>query len=122
MIKHYIHKKKTTMKRLKAHYLMLAMAVSTALAACEAENIVEQTSAISTETYFAPTFAEPDKSKQLNGSPAENLKALFEATGPEIITSLGRINITELDTQLHLQIHRQHQLFKASVALHHHSS
>jgi hypothetical protein len=95
MIKHYIHKKKTTMKRLKAHYLMLAMAASTALAACEAENIVEQTSAISTETYFAPTFAEPDKSKQLNGSPAENLKALFEATGPEIITSLGRINITD---------------------------
>jgi hypothetical protein len=77
MIKHYIHKKKTTMKRLKAHYLMLAMAASTALAACEAENIVEQTSAISTETYFAPTFAEPDKSKQLNGSPAEHLKTLF---------------------------------------------
>ncbi|MBQ1253171.1 MAG: hypothetical protein IIY05_02340, partial [Alistipes sp.] len=82
------------MKVLKTHYLLLAMAASTALTACEAENIVEQTSAIAAETYFAPPFAEPDKSKQLNGSPAENMKALFEATGPEVITSLGRINIT----------------------------
>ncbi len=42
------------------------------------------------------SFAEPDNSTILNGTPAENLKAIFEATGPSIITSMGRaMNITD---------------------------
>ncbi len=45
------------------------------------------------------TFAKPDKSKKLNGTPAENLKTLFEATGPGVITSLGRMNITDSQYQ-----------------------
>lgn len=41
------------------------------------------------------TFAEPDNAKELKGTPSENLKAILEAVGPGIITSLGSMNITE---------------------------
>ena len=40
--------------------------------------------------HQAPTYAEPDNATLLNGSPAENLKAIFENTGPKIINSIGR--------------------------------
>ena len=74
-------------------------AVSAMFASCDkqygVENYANQESAASADIYYAPTFAKPDKSKKLNGTPAENLKAIFEATGPSIITSSGRMNITD---------------------------
>lgn len=51
------------------------------------------------ESYHAPSFAEPDKSKKLSGTPSENLKAIFEAIGSNIITDLGRMEITDTQYQ-----------------------
>ena len=85
---------------MKKHILVLSLAAAGAMfAACneqnEIENLAQQETTTFVDNYRAPAFAEPDKSKVLNGTPAENLKALFEATGPKIITSLGRISITD---------------------------
>lgn len=79
---------------------MLSITAASAMfAACDkqfdTESITNQEAETSVDAYYAPTFAEPDKSKKLNGTPAENLKAIFEATGPSIITSMGRMNITD---------------------------
>lgn len=86
--------------------MMLSFAaVGTMLVACNeqyhAENHINQeTVATSVSAYHAPVFAEPDEAKELDGIPAENLKKLFEATGPEIITSMGRLmSITDEQLQ-----------------------
>lgn len=85
---------------MKKHILVLSLAAAGAMfAACneqnETETLAQQEAATFVDNYRAPAFAEPDKSKVLNGTPAENLKTIFEATGPKIITSLGRISITD---------------------------
>jgi hypothetical protein len=83
---------------MKKHILIASLAAaSTLFTACNEQynttNITNQQEA-SAEAYYAPTFAEPDDAKRLTGTPAENLRAIFEATGPEIITSMGNMNIT----------------------------
>ena len=90
------------MTRIRRHILMLSLATAGAVfASCNELYHIESPSSQSTigktdtEAYHAPSFAEPDKSTKLNGTPAENLKAIFEATGPSIITSIGRMEITE---------------------------
>lgn len=85
---------------MKQHFLALSFAaISTMFCACneqhQAESFTQEEDFSFVDTYRAPTFAEPDKSKQLNGTPSENLKAILEATGPSIITSLGHMEITE---------------------------
>lgn len=89
------------MTRINRHLLILSVvATSTMFAACNKQQNMEDVAHEATITemvpYQAPSFAEPDKSKALNGAPAENLKAIFEATGSSIITSMGRMmNITD---------------------------
>ncbi|MBE6292059.1 MAG: hypothetical protein E7091_06570 [Bacteroidales bacterium] len=85
---------------MKRHYSLLSiLAVGAALIACNKENAIEtpvndimQETSANTHTRG---FAEPDGANPLKGTPSENLKAIFEATGPGIITSLGEMNITE---------------------------
>ena len=90
---------------MKRHLLILSLAaVGTMFAACDKQyetvNLAQQETDIFVNSYRAPSFAEPDDSKQLNGTPAENLKAIFTATGPKIITSMGRMmNITDAQFQ-----------------------
>ena len=88
---------------MKKHMLILSLALGGMLIVCDEQNAMENTefqeSTSLDNTYYAPSFAEPDKSEHLNGTPSENLKALFEATGPKIITSMGRMNITETQYQ-----------------------
>ena len=80
---------------MKKHIYALSLAAM--FAACSEQydntNLTNQ-EGTSTEAYYAPTFAEPDGAKQLNGTPAENLRLLFNATGSDVITSMGRMNIT----------------------------
>ena len=88
------------MKRIKTHFLTLSITAASAIfAACDKqydnENFASQETDTFIDAYYAPTFAKPDKSKKLNGTASENLKAIFEATGPSIITSMGRMNITD---------------------------
>ena len=85
---------------MKKHILVFSLAVAGSLfSACDKqyENVESfpNQEATSTESYYAPAFAEPDKSTKLTGTPYENLKAIFEATGPSIITDLGRMEITD---------------------------
>lgn len=85
---------------MKKHFLILSLAAAgTLFAACseqaQVENYARQEAAASTDFYRAPTFAEPDESKLLTGTPSENLRAIFEATGPDIIRTLGTVTITE---------------------------
>ena len=85
---------------MKKHILVFSLAAAGSLfSACDKqyENVESfpNQEAVSTESYYAPTFAEPDKSTKLTGTPYENLKAIFEATGPSIITDLGRMEITD---------------------------
>ena len=80
---------------MKKHLLILSLAAATSMfAACEEQYdtnvLAQQESESLADAYRAPSFAEPDKSTQLNGSPAENLRAIFNSTGPKIITSMGR--------------------------------
>ena len=85
---------------MKKHILVFSLAAAGSLfSACDkqyesVESFPNQ-EATSTESYYAPAFAEPDKSTKLTGTPAENLKAIFEATGSSIITDLGRMEITD---------------------------
>ena len=85
---------------MKKHILVFLLAAAGSLfSACDkqyesVESFPNQ-EATSTESYYAPAFAEPDKSTKLTGTPAENLKAIFEATGSSIITDLGRMEITD---------------------------
>lgn len=79
---------------------MLSITAASAMfAACDkqydTENFASQEADTFIGAYCAPTFAQPDKSKKLKGTASENLKAIFEATGPGIITSMGRMNITD---------------------------
>ena len=87
---------------MKKHFLTLSIVAASCLfTACdkqfETTPQVQQEEIQAIDYYRAPTFAEPDNtSKQLNGTPSENLMAIFESTGPKIITSLGRnMEITE---------------------------
>lgn len=84
-------------------FILSLIAASGMLAACNdqsgVENFTDQESAEFVNDYRAPSFAEPDKSKKLSGTPAENLKSLFEAAGPEVITSMGKMNITDAQYQ-----------------------
>ena len=84
---------------MRKHYSLLSILLAgTMMTSCHkefrTENFVNNETPESTETIYSRTFAEPDKSKRLTGSPAENLRAIFESTGPGIITSMGRMNIT----------------------------
>lgn len=54
-----------------------------------------QTTTATPNDYFTRTFAQPDDAELLDGTPQENLKALFTAAGPEIINSLGSVVITD---------------------------
>ena len=88
------------MARMKKHILVFSLAAAGSLfSACDKqyENVESfpNQEATSTESYYAPAFAEPDKSTKLTGTPYENLKAIFEATGSSIITDLGRMEITD---------------------------
>ena len=92
------------MTRMKKHILLLSLATaSTLFPSCSEQHDIETIAHEATITemspYQAPTFAEPDKSTKLNGTPAENLKAIFEATGPSIITGIGRMEITDAQYQ-----------------------
>ena len=86
---------------MKKHFLTLSIVAASCLfTACdkqfETTPQVQQEEIQAIDYYRTPTFAEPDNtSKQLNGTPSENLMAIFESTGPKIITSLGHMNITE---------------------------
>ena len=85
---------------MKKHILVFSLAAAGSLfSACDKqyENVESfpNQEATSTESYYAPAFAEPDKSTKLTGTPYENLKAIFEATGSSIITDLGRMEITD---------------------------
>ena len=80
---------------MKKHLLILSLAAATSMfAACEEQYdtnvLAQQESESLADAYRAPSFAEPDKSTQLNGSPAKNLSEIFNSTGPKIITSMGR--------------------------------
>ena len=86
------------MTRIKRNFRMLTLlAAGSLLAACSEQHRTEcfdeQDSAATSlvGAWHAPTFAEPDNSKTLSGTPAQNLKTIFEATGPSIITSIGRM-------------------------------
>lgn len=85
---------------MKKHLLMLSLfAAGAMLISCnkghetEVPTVPEAT--ISTGSFLTRTFAKPDGSKELTGSPNEKLKALLQATGPGIITSLGLMRITD---------------------------
>ena len=91
---------------MKNVYVLLLAATSTVLAACseqyEGDNLANQASTEVADAYRAPSFAEPDgKSQQLSSyNAAENLKVIFNSTGPKIITSMGRgMNITDAQYQ-----------------------
>lgn len=81
---------------MKKHFFILSLAAATSvLTACneqyETTNLVQQEAATFVDNYRAPAFAEPDGSKPLTSfKAAENLKMLFNSTGPKIITSMGR--------------------------------
>lgn len=90
-------------KCMKRHILMYSLlATGLLMTSCSEISVKESCTPDAQNTvqtdangYLTRTFAQPDGSKALKGTPAENLKALLEAAGSDIITSLGRINITE---------------------------
>lgn len=59
------------------------------------ENFINNSTHPSMEEIFTRSFAEPDDSKVLDGTPSEKLKTLFEATGSSVIRTLGTMNITK---------------------------
>lgn len=65
----------------------------------EAANLAQQESVTFVDNYRAPAFPEPDDAELLDGTPQQNLKALFTAAGPEIINSLGSVVITDVQYQ-----------------------
>ena len=80
---------------MKKNLLILSIAAAASMfAACDkhydANVLAQQESEAFTDAYRAPSFAEPDKSTQLNGAPAANLKTIFNSTGSKVITSMGR--------------------------------
>ena len=91
---------------MKKHLFILSLAAATSVfAACdeqyETDNLTQQEAGTFVGNYQAPAFAEPDGSKPLTPfQAAENLKMLFNSTGPKIITSMGRMmNITDTQYQ-----------------------
>ena len=85
---------------MKKHYRFFCLlAVGTLLFSCskeyDTENFANNEADNETESIYTRAFAEPDGSKHLNGTPSENLKALFDVTDPDMVRSLGRMNITE---------------------------
>ena len=80
---------------MKKHFLIWSFAaVGAMFSACNeqqhVENLAQEEGTSFVDNYRTPTFAEPDKSTQLNGAPAANLKTIFNSTGPKVITSMGR--------------------------------
>jgi hypothetical protein len=80
---------------MKKNLLILSIvAAASMFAACDkqydANVLAQQESEAFADAYRAPSFAEPDKSTQLNGAPAANLKTIFNSTGSKVITSMGR--------------------------------
>lgn len=85
--------------RIKKHLLMLPLCATMMISCTENYNSeefnAEETEMSTEDFYLTRTFAEPDNSKVLNGTPNENLKDIFTATGPDIIRTLGNVAITE---------------------------
>ena len=88
---------------MKKSYLFAALsaacAITTTSCTNELEEYTPQEVLVEQGATITRSFAKPDESKRLSGTPAENLKALFEAAGPGVITSLGRMNITDSQYQ-----------------------
>ena len=90
---------------MKKHFLIFSIAAATSMfAACDEQYdsnaLVQQESEMLVDAYRTPSFAEPDKSTLLNGTPAANLKAIFNSTGSKVINSMGRgMVITEAEYQ-----------------------
>lgn len=85
---------------MKKQILVLSLAAAGIMfSACneqyEAANLAQQESVTFVDNYRAPAFSEPDDAELLDGTPQMNLKALFTATGSEIINSLGSLVITD---------------------------
>ena len=80
---------------MKKNLLILSIAAAASMfAACDeqydANVLAQQESEAFADAYRAPSFAEPDQSTSLNGTPAANLKTIFSSTGSKVITSMGR--------------------------------
>lgn len=94
-------------KCMKRHILMYSLlATGLLMTSCSEISVKESCTPDAQNTvqtdangYLTRTFAQPDGSKVLNGTPSQNLKALFEAVGPEVITSLGMMKITDAEYQ-----------------------
>ena len=76
---------------MKKQILVLSLAAAGIMfSACneqyEAANLAQQESVTFVDNYRAPAFPEPDDAELLDDTPQQNLKALFTAAGPEIIT------------------------------------
>lgn len=89
---------------MKKNFLILLLFVAGIMfSACneqyEAANLAQQESVTFVDNYRAPAFPEPDDAELLDGTPQQNLKALFTAAGPEIINSLGSVVITDVQYQ-----------------------
>ncbi len=94
--KNYMHR---TMKKTRLFAALSVACVIVTSCTKDMEEYAPQEVTVEQSAPMTRTFAKPDKSKRLTGTPAENLKALFEATGPGVITSLGRMNITDSQYQ-----------------------
>lgn len=81
-------------KRILSVVMACAMLASCTQEA-EIDSIVNEGVENSTENVYTRSFAEVDNSIVLDGTPSENLKAIFEATGPDVIRTLGTIKITD---------------------------
>ena len=85
---------------MKKHLLMLSLfAAGAMLISCnkghDTEILTDPKATTSTGSFLTRTFAKPDGSKELTGSPNEKLKTILQTTGPSIITSLGSMRITD---------------------------
>lgn len=83
----------------KCFHSLCLLVASVVLFSCCADNhedsFINNETDKYTEDLYTRTFAEPDNSKELKGTPSEKLKTIFEATGPNVIRTLGSINITQ---------------------------
>lgn len=99
------------MKCMKRNILMYSLvAASLIMTSCSEismkdSSIPDEQNAVlaNADSYLTRTFAQPDGSKKLNGTPAENLKALLEAAGSDIITSFNPSQpLSESVTEIYL--------------------
>lgn len=92
---------------MKKYFLMLSLlAAELFMTSCYETGMTEivPTSGTQFETsngmsHFTRTFAEPDGSTPLDGTHSQNLKAILEKVGPDFITSLGMMKITDAQYQ-----------------------